>query len=262
MAGKKIMGVLNITPDSFSDGGAFLSLNDAIAQGKKMQAEGADIIDIGGESTRPNASKISIEVEKSRVLPVIKALSSILDIPISIDSSKPEVIQSALEAGASIINDVCALQTPNALETAAQHSAEICLMHMQGNPETMQNKPTYTHIVDEVSHFFEQRIEACVRAGISEKKLILDPGFGFGKTLTHNLELLRNLKAFSRFGLKLLVGISRKSMIGNLLNNRCIDERIFGSVTANVLACQNGADIVRVHEVRPMRDALTILQAI
>jgi len=254
-----IMGVLNITPDSFSDGGQHFDMADAITNAKLMIAQGADIIDVGGESTRPGAQAVSTSDEIDRVIPVIEALHHASDIPISIDTSKPEVMKQAVKAGASMINDVCALSADGALEMAATLNVNVCLMHMQGSPRTMQKDPTYVDVVDDIKDFFSKRIEACVAAGIAEDKVILDPGFGFGKTLNHNLEILKRFREFKSFGLPVLAGLSRKSMIGTLLNDRNIDGRLVGSVTGAIIAVQNGADIVRVHDVLETKDALTIL---
>ncbi len=256
-----IMGVLNITPDSFSDGGECFNVNDAITNAKQMIAQGVDIIDVGGESTRPGAKAVSETDEISRVIPVIKALADEIDIPISIDTSKPQVMKLAVEAGASIVNDVNALQADGAIEMVASLQVDVCLMHMQGSPRTMQKNPEYTNVVDDIQQFFQQRIDACIKAGILRDKIILDPGFGFGKTLEHNLEILRRFDEFKCFGLRLLAGLSRKSMIGALLNDRDVKGRVVGSVTGAIIAVQNGANIVRVHDVLETNDALSILQA-
>jgi len=257
-----IMGVLNITPDSFSDGGQYLTIDKAISRAQLMIDQGADMIDIGGESSRPDASQVSIDEEAGRVIPVIEALSKLINVPISIDTSKAKIMQLAIEAGASMINDVRALQSKSSLEIVASTAKDVCLMHMQGDPKTMQNNPIYTDVIDEIKHFFEQRIEACINAGISQNKIILDPGFGFGKTLNHNLEILRRLDEFKNFGLRILVGISRKSMIGSMLNNRNTDGRTIGSVTAAIIAFQNGANIVRVHDILETKDAFKVLQGV
>ncbi|HIM94992.1 MAG TPA: dihydropteroate synthase [Gammaproteobacteria bacterium] len=254
-----IMGVLNITPDSFSDGGQHFDTDKAIESAKLMITQGADIIDVGGESTRPGAQSVSISDEINRVIPVIEALHHLTNVTISIDTSKPEVMKLAVEAGASIVNDVCALSADSALETVARLNVDVCLMHMQGSPRTMQKDPTYNDVVDDIKDFFSQKIEACIEAGIAEDRIILDPGFGFGKTLDHNLEILKRFNEFKSFGLPLLAGLSRKSMIGTLLDDRNVGGRVSGSVTAAIIAVQNGADIVRVHDVLETRDALTIL---
>lgn len=257
-----IMGVLNITPDSFSDGGQYLTIDKAISRAQLMIDQGADMIDIGGESSRPDASQVSIDEEAGRVIPVIEALSKLINVPISIDTSKAKIMQLAIEAGASMINDVRALHSKSSLEIVASTAKDVCLMHMQGDPKTMQNNPIYTDVIDEIKHFFEQRIEACINAGISQNKIILDPGFGFGKTLNHNLEILRRLDEFKSFGLRILVGISRKSMIGSMLNNRNTDGRTIGSVTTAIIAFQNGANIVRVHDILETKDAFKVLQSV
>ena len=254
-----IMGVLNITPDSFSDGGQHFDTNKAIESAKRMIIQGVDIIDVGGESTRPGAQSVSIVDEIRRVIPVIEALHRSTDIPISIDTSKPEVMKLAVEAGANMINEVCALSADGALEAAAMLNVDVCLMHMQGSPRVMQKDPAYNDVVDDIKDFFSQRIEACIEAGIAEDKIILDPGFGFGKTLKHNIEILKRFNEFKIFGLPLLAGLSRKSMIGTLLDDRNVDGRVVGSVTGAIIAVQNGADIVRVHDVLETKDALTIL---
>lgn len=254
-----IMGVLNITPDSFSDGGQHFDTDKAIESAKLMITQGADVIDVGGESTRPGAQSISIVDEIRRVIPVIEALHRSTDIPISIDTSKPEVMKLAVEAGANMINDVCALSADGALAAAAMLNVDVCLMHMQGSPRVMQKDPAYNDVVDDIKDFFSQRIEACIEAGIAEDKIILDPGFGFGKTLEHNIEILKRFNEFKIFGLPLLAGLSRKSMIGTLLDDRNVDGRVVGSVTGAIIAVQNGADIVRVHDVLETKDALTIL---
>lgn len=254
------MGVLNITPDSFSDGGKYLDQNSAIQQAILMIDEGAEIIDIGGESTRPNAIKVSSKDEFNRVISVIKALRKKTNIPISIDTSKPEIMQAAVDAGASMINDVNALQAVGSLEIAASTAVNVCLMHCQGSPKTMQNNPVYTDVVDDIKRFFESRIDACIRAGIKRKNIIIDPGFGFGKTLEHNIQLLKRLAEFKTFGLPILAGLSRKSMMGALLNGRKINDRLIANVTAAIIAAENGASIIRVHDVLATKDGLTVWQ--
>jgi dihydropteroate synthase len=256
-----IMGVLNITPDSFSDGGQHFDPALAIVSAQRMVLQGANIIDVGGESTRPGAKPVSEIDELNRVIPVIKALSTQINVPISIDTSKPQVMKLAVEAGASIINDVNALQADGALEMALSLNVDVCLMHKQGIPETMQENPAYGDVVEEIKHFFEQRIDACEQVGISRSRIILDPGFGFGKTLEHNLEILRRFNEFKSFDLRLLAGLSRKSMIGVILNDRDVESRVVGSVTGAIIAVQNGANIVRVHDILETKDALLIVQA-
>ncbi|KAA0445873.1 MAG: dihydropteroate synthase [Candidatus Thioglobus sp.] len=258
----KIMAVLNVTPDSFADGGCYFATDDAVKQGLVLIEQGADIIDVGGESTRPGAAIVSLEDEIARVIPVVRELAKIVDIPISIDTSKPEVMTLAVQAGASMINDVCALGADGALDAAAELQVDICLMHKQGNPRNMQDNPVYDDVVGEIADFFAGRVEACIAAGIDKNRLILDPGFGFGKTYRHNVEILRRLKELKIFNLPLLVGLSRKSMIGQMLGNRAVESRIIGSVSAAIMAVQNGANIVRVHDVLQTKDALTILNKV
>ncbi len=255
------MGVLNVTPDSFSDGGEFALVDTAVHQAKLMVDAGASIIDIGGESTRPQATPVSIEEELSRVVPVITAIRSVSNVVISIDTSKPEVMEQAVEAGANIINDVYALRQAGALEMAASLGVAVCLMHMQDKPETMQDKPCYSNVVDEVNDFFSRRIEACEASGIVEENIILDPGFGFGKTLQHNLSLLAHLDSFNSHGRPILVGLSRKSMLGTILD-KSVDQRVIGSVSAALMAVIKGASIVRVHDVAQTSDALKIYNAV
>lgn len=255
----RIMGILNTTPDSFSDGGNFNSVERALRHAQLMIEDGADIIDVGGESTRPGAQKVSLSEELERTIPVIEKLASNFDVQISIDTSKPQVMHEAMGAGASIINDVRALQAPGAVEIAAQTNAEICLMHMQGQPDTMQNAPEYANIFDEIRAFFVKRLDECTQAGIDISKIYLDPGFGFGKTLQHNFQLLANLNQFDELNCPLLIGLSRKSMIGNLLEQP-VDKRLAGSLAGVMLAAMQGVKIVRVHDVRESADVLNILK--
>ena len=250
-----VMGILNITPDSFSDGGVFLSPEKAIAQALRMVEQGVGIIDVGGESTRPGARPVSAQEEMDRVLPVVEALHARIPLPISIDTSKPDVMRAAVAAGAGFINDVQALRTDGALAAAAELSVPVCLMHMQGEPRTMQNDPRYTDVVSEVRDFLKQRLEACVNAGIPASRLVVDPGFGFGKTLEHNIELLRGLKKLQSLGAPVLAGLSRKSMIGKALGLP-VEQRLHASVALAVMAVQQGARIVRVHDVGPTVEAL------
>jgi len=257
----KVMGILNVTPDSFSDGGQFSNINNALAQVEKMIEDGALIIDIGGESTRPGAKDVSVTDELSRVIPLLKAIKSRFKVDISIDTSKAEVMAQAIEQGADIINDVRALQNKNCLKVLAQTNIPICLMHMQGLPRTMQAEPKYDDVISDIKSFFRQRIIACDSAGISKDRLILDPGFGFGKSLVQNFQLLANFSQFQSFGLPLLAGISRKSMIGKLLNTE-VDQRLAGSLSAAIIAAQQGANIIRVHDVKETVDALRVLQAV
>lgn len=256
----KIMGILNFTPDSFSDSGKFFSLDKALFQVEKMLSDGADIIDIGGESTRPNAPIIALEEELERVIPLVDAVRQRFDCLISVDTSKPEVMTESANVGADIINDIRALQAPSALETAATLGLPVCLMHMQGTPQTMQQCPNYDDVVEEVSHFLNQRIFACLTAGIPQSHLILDLGFGFGKTVQHNYQLLKHLHLFTQAGFPVLAGLSRKSMLGAVLD-KPVEQRLIGSVAGALLAVQNGAKIVRVHDVAETADALKIWQA-
>jgi dihydropteroate synthase len=255
------MGVLNVTPDSFSDGGVFFSLGAAVRRAERMAEEGADIIDIGGESTRPGARPVDTKEEIERVIPVVEAVAARVAIPLSIDTSKPEVMQAAVSAGAGLINDVRALRLAGALEAASACGVPLCLMHMRGEPSRMQEAPAYEDVVSEVAGFLSERIAACVEAGIPRERLLLDPGFGFGKTLTHNLALLSGLARFCALGLPLLVGISRKSMIG-ALTGREVQHRLAGSLAAAVLAVERGACVVRAHDVAPTVDALRVAWAL
>ncbi|GAB4299099.1 MAG: dihydropteroate synthase [Thiohalomonadaceae bacterium] len=257
----RVMGILNVTPDSFSDGGRFVDPAVAVARARQMVAEGAAIIDVGGESTRPGAAAVAAEDEMARVVPVIEALAAELPVPISVDTSKPAVMRAAVAAGAGMINDVCALQQPGALAAAAECGVPVCLMHMQGEPRTMQQAPHYTDVVSEVRAFLAERVEVCVAAGIARERLLLDPGFGFGKTLAHNLSLLKHLPLLQELGLPLLVGMSRKSMIGAVLDAP-VEERVYGSVAAHALALWLGAAVVRVHDVKATVDALKLVQAV
>ena len=252
----RIMGILNITPDSFSDGSRFNQLDSALFHAEKMIAEGAAIIDVGGESTRPGAAYVSEQEELDRVVPVIEQLSQKLDVMISIDTYKPAVMAAACQAGAHLINDIKALQEPDALKIAAQSQALICLMHMQGEPQSMQNHPVYKDVVEEVSDFLNNRVAECLAVGIAPEKLLLDPGFGFGKTLEQNYELLGRLNEVQS-DYPLLIGVSRKSMIGNLLN-RSVDERLAGSIAAALYALAQGARIIRVHDVQATCDAVNV----
>ncbi len=255
------MGIINVTPDSFSDGGFFLSTQQAIAHARSLIDEGADILDIGGESTRPGSQYVSADEELSRVIPVLEALVDTA-IPISIDTSKPEVMKHAIEAGASMINDVNALRNTGALETVAPHKhVQICLMHMQGKPQNMQANPYYIDIVSEVKDYLQQRIQAANTAGIALSRLVIDPGFGFGKTLQHNLSLLNHLNEFTTLGTPVLAGLSRKSMLGAITGNN-VDQRLHESVAAALLAVAKGAKIVRVHDVKASKAALAIHNAL
>ncbi|WP_237066528.1 dihydropteroate synthase [Microbulbifer guangxiensis] len=262
----RIMGVLNTTPDSFSDGGRYyregeLDLDVAVERARQMVAEGAAIIDIGGESTRPGAAAVTGEQEYRRVVPVVEAIARELDVIISVDTSTPEVMRAAAEAGAGLINDVRALQRPGALEAAAASGLPVCLMHMQGQPGTMQANPRYEDVVAEVSAFLLDRLQCCEEAGIPRQRVIFDPGYGFGKTDEHNLELLRRQDELAPADIPLLAGLSRKSMIGRLLG-REVDERLPGSLALALLAAQRGARILRVHDVAATADVLALWQLV
>jgi dihydropteroate synthase len=257
----QVMGILNVTPDSFSDGGRYQQLDAALRHADTMIQAGATFIDIGGESTRPGAAEVSEQEELSRVIPVVEKIAQYFEVWISVDTSKPQVMIESAKAGAHLINDIRALTEPGALQAAAQTGLPVCLMHMQGNPQTMQHAPSYQDdVVNEVDHFFTEHIARCVNAGIDRQKILLDPGFGFGKTLQHNYRLLANLPHFHHFGLPLLVGMSRKSMIGQLLNV-APEARTIGSVSCAVIAAMAGAKIIRVHDVKETFDALRIVQA-
>lgn len=256
----QIMGILNFTPDSFSDSGQFFSLDKALTQVEKMLNAGASIIDIGGESTRPNAAIVTLEEELARVVPVVEAVRQRFDCLISVDSSKAEVFLESAKAGADMLNDIRALTEPNALETAVELGLPVCLMHMQGNPQNMQQAPHYDDVLEEVADFLNQRIFECLSAGLPKSHIILDPGFGFGKTVEHNFTLLKHLRAFVDSGFPVLAGLSRKSMIG-AVTGKSVEERMIGSVAGALLAAQNGAKILRVHDVAETSDALKVWQA-
>lgn len=261
----RVMGILNLTPDSFSDGGRFNRPEAALRHAERMVAEGAAIIDVGGESTRPGAPAVSISEELDRVIPVFEKLVAFLPVPVSIDTSKPDVMREAVRAGVGLINDVRALQAGGALEAAAAAGVPVCLMHMRGNPRTMQIQPDYEDVVAEVRAFLMDRIAACEAAGIPRDKLIIDPGFGFGKTQEHNLDLLRELPALAAIGVPVLAGLSRKSMIGRLLNAAApppVEDRLYASIAAAVLAARSGARILRVHDVKPTVEALKVVSAV
>lgn len=257
----QVMGILNVTPDSFSDGGAFQGKDAALAQAHRMVSEGAAIIDVGGESTRPGAKAVGIQEELDRVIPVIETLSAELPVPVSIDTSKPDVMREAVRAGAGLINDVYALRQPGALNVAAELKVPVCLMHMQGEPRTMQDKPHYSDVVYDVGMFLQQRLGACIQAGIAREKILFDPGFGFGKLLQHNLLLLNRLAELGGLGQPLLVGMSRKSMIGAVLDAP-VEQRLHGSVAVASLAAWLGARIIRVHDVKATVDAVRMIDAV
>ncbi len=256
-----VMGILNVTPDSFSDGGRFTGRDDALRQAERMLAEGADILDVGGESTRPGATGVNAQEELDRVVPVIEAVLGITDKPVSIDTSKADVMRAAVAAGAAMINDVRALREEGALDAAAAARVPVCLMHMQGQPRTMQQDPDYANVVGEVASFLSERVEACTKAGIPRERIVLDPGFGFGKTVAHNVELLANLRQLKELGLPILAGLSRKSTLGKI-TGRDVDQRVPASIAAAVIAVTNGASIVRVHDVAETVDALKVLTAV
>lgn len=257
----RVMGVLNVTPDSFSDGGRYVQLDKAFTRAAAMVEEGADLIDIGGESTRPGARPVSLQEELDRVMPVLEKAVRELPIPISIDTSKPAVMAAAARAGAGMINDVRALQEEGALAVAAAYPVPICLMHMRGRPVDMQDDPRYDDVVADVKRFLTDRLALCEAAGIGRERLLIDPGIGFGKTLAHNLSLLRRLPEFHRLGAPLLLGVSRKSMIGKILAAPA-EERLYGGLAAAVIAVWQGAHIIRSHDVKPTVQALRICAAV
>ncbi len=254
------MGIVNVTPDSFSDGGLCASTGSALRHAAYLIEQGADILDIGGESTRPGGFPVSMEEEMRRTIPVVQALVS-MDISVSVDTSKPEIMRAAIKAGAAMINDVNALQAPGALEAVAEGGVAVCLMHMQGDSRSMQASPQYNNVVADVKDFLRQRLNAARAAGIPCEKLIIDPGFGFGKTLEHNVELLRHLDRFTDLGVPVMVGLSRKSMLGKITGNP-VNDRIHASVAAALLARAKGARILRVHDVKATRDALAVYNAV
>lgn len=255
-----VMGIVNVTPDSFSDGGQHFQHDAALAHAQQLIAEGADIIDIGGESTRPGAQPVGVQEELDRVLPIIGGLRG-APVPISIDTCKPQVMQAAIAAGARMVNDINALQDAAAMNAVATGNVAACLMHKQGNPQTMQTQPQYQDVVAEVSEFLRKRIAAAEAAGIGRGRIVIDPGFGFGKTLAHNLDLLRHLDKLRELGVPVLAGLSRKSMLG-ALTGREAGNRVAASVAAALIAVQHGAAIVRVHDVRETVDALKIWNAV
>lgn len=255
-----IMGVVNVTPDSFSDGGKYFSAHAAIDHAHQLIEEGADILDIGGQSTRPGAEPVSVDEELRRVLPIIDALTD-RQVPISVDTMKPEVMTAVIQAGAAMVNDVNALRADAAIEACANSNVGVCLMHMQGSPRTMQLEPTYADVVAEVKAFLLDRAQACERVGIAANRIVIDPGFGFGKNREHNLTLLRHLQVFAKTGYAVLAGLSRKSVLGKITGQEVVS-RLPASVAAALLAVQNGAQIVRVHDVRATKDALAILRAV
>jgi dihydropteroate synthase len=262
----RVMGIVNVTPDSFSDGGKFSATHLAIAHALKLVEEGADILDIGGESTRPNATPVSLQQELDRVIPVIEGLVGKINIPISIDTYKPQVMQAAIAAGASIVNDVCALQENGAMEIVAKSNVGVCLMHMQGTPQTMQQNPQYNDVVSDVKAFLQARLQASIHAGCRASNIVLDPGFGFGKTREHNITLIQQLESFASLGQPLLVGLSRKSVLGQMITAQVtgndVDARLYASVAASVISAMKGAKILRVHDVKATVEALKVVTAI
>lgn len=255
-----IMGVVNVTPDSFSDGGHYLNPDAAVAHARRLIDEGADLLDIGGESTRPGAAAVSLEEERRRVLPVLEALAA-TGVPLSVDTQKPELMREAAAVGAAMINDINGFEAADALAAVAGGSCAICIMHKQGDPQTMQRAPQYGDVVAEVNAYLQQRVAAAEAAGIARVRIVVDPGFGFGKTLEHNLALLRGLAGIAPSGIPVLAGLSRKSMIG-ALTGREVGDRVFGSVAAALIAAQRGAAILRVHDVAATRDALAVWNAV
>ena len=254
-----VMGILNVTPDSFSDGGKHANVKQALEHALRMIDEGATFIDVGGESTRPGAPDVSLQEELDRTIPVIEAISKNTDCVISIDTSKADVMREAVRAGAGLINDVRALQEPGALQAAAEAKVPVCLMHMQGQPRTMQDNPEYENVVKDVGQFLLQRAQICEQAGISKDAILFDPGYGFGKSLEHNYALVKHLPTLMALGYPVLVGMSRKSMIGNLLNRK-VDERLAGSISLATIVAQMGAQIIRVHDVKETADAVNIVK--
>ncbi|AMN11770.1 dihydropteroate synthase [Alteromonas macleodii] len=255
----QVMGILNVTPDSFSDGGKHTNVSQALNHALRMIEEGATFIDIGGESTRPGAPNVSLQEELDRTIPVIEAVAKNTPCVISIDTSKADVMREAVKAGAGLINDVRALQEPGALQVAAEAQVPVCLMHMQGQPRTMQQSPEYDDVVNDVGQFLLARTKVCEEAGIAKDKILFDPGYGFGKSLEHNYTLVKHLPSLMKLGYPVLVGMSRKSMIGNLLNRK-VDERLAGSISLATIVAQMGAQIIRVHDVKETADAVNIVK--
>jgi dihydropteroate synthase len=254
-----VMGILNITPDSFSDGGMYLDSNAALKRADKMIEEGVDIIDIGGESTRPGSDTVSADEELKRITPIIEGIKKISDIAISIDTYKPEVMKEVIGMDVAMINDIFALQKPNAIDLIKKSNVGVCLMHMQGTPKTMQLNPTYKNVVSEVRSFLEERANLIANEGIDKSRIILDPGFGFGKTFEHNIDLLQNIESFQSLNLPILVGLSRKSFIRKILNGDH-DDHLSGSISAAILSVLKGAKILRVHDIKETQSALKIIR--
>ena len=257
----RVMGVINVTPDSFSDGGQYMLPDQAMQRAEIMVSEGADIVDVGGESTRPGSIEVGVQEELDRVIPVIERISASLDVMVSADTSKPEVMRAAVGAGASLINDIFALRRDGALETMAGLDAGICLMHMQGTPQIMQDAPQYEALPGDIIDFLRQRVAACVAAGVDRNRVLVDPGFGFGKTCEHNLQILEKLAELRVLELPILVGLSRKKLLGDL-TGRPTDSRMPAGIAAAVIAVERGASIVRTHDVGPTIDALRVVQAV
>ncbi|WP_424684211.1 dihydropteroate synthase [Frateuria sp. YIM B11624] len=258
----RVVGILNVTPDSFSDGGAFADTDAAVAHGLAMAEQGADMLDVGGESTRPGADDVPLDEELRRVIPVIEQLAARTELPIAVDTSKPEVMRAAVAAGAGMINDVYALRREGAMDAAAELRVPVCLMHMQGEPRSMQDEPRYDDVVGEVHRFLADRLFACELSGIDKRRVLVDPGFGFGKTLDHNLALLRALERFADLGAGVYAGLSRKAMIGTLTGRAAGEARAAGSAAAALIAVQRGARMVRVHDVAATVDALAVWRAV
>ncbi len=261
LSSPKIMGVINMTPDSFSDGGRFRTIKDALLACEEMRDEGASIIDIGGESTRPGSEKVSTQTQIDRVIPLIQAIKKNMDLVLSIDSGDPKVIKEAINNGVEIVNDVYALQNKGSIDVVCKEKKAVCLMHMKGKPLTMQIDPTYKKLPEDVVDFLEDRVNVCIAAGINKNQIFVDPGFGFGKTLQHNLLILKFLNAFKKIGVPICVGVSRKKFIGDI-TNKPIGERLPGSLMAAMIAVQNGASIIRTHDVAATKGALEIASAL
>lgn len=259
---RHVMGVLNVTPDSFSDGGRYCDSDQAMAHARQMISEGAALIDVGGESTRPGAAPVSVQEELDRVCPIVERLTSEFDVLVSVDTSTPEVMSETIALGCSMINDVRAFTRGGAIDAVRDADVALCVMHMQGEPQTMQRAPGYDSVVSDLKRFFIGRIEALVSAGVDQRRLLLDPGFGFGKTLEHNLALLRQLSSFQGLELPLLIGVSRKSMIGAILQNDDVGQRLYGSLSAAVIAAMHGAWIIRAHDVQATVDAIKVVDAV
>lgn len=261
LSAPKVMGILNLTPDSFYDGGYYQQKDLALKRVEQMIAQGADIIDIGAESSRPYAQSISLVEEIDRIMEALNAIQKRFDILISVDTTKPAVMQEAIKQGVHMINDIYALQQPGALEIISRSQVAVCLMHMQGTPSTMQACPQYKNVVSEVSLFLTERAQCCLQVGINPQRILLDPGFGFGKSTPHNLVLLKNLNSFHQLGFPLLVGLSRKATIGDILDLP-VNERLYGSLSANVIAALNGAKVIRTHDIKPTAEAVKFAAAV